>query len=126
MSVRVAEMVCVGVAVVALPVTSRTKVPRGALLLVVILSVVVPPAATTEAGAKLALVPGGRPLTVRLTDPVKLPWDKTETADVVEEPRLMLRELGLIARPKSGGGLTTSVARVVCVVEPLVPLIVSG
>ena len=118
-------MVCVGVAVVALPVTVRTKVPRGALLLVAILSVALPGEATA-AGVKLALVPGGRPLTARLTDPVKLPWEETETVYVVEEPRLMVRELGLIARPKSGGGLTTSVAKVVCVVEPLVPLIVSG
>ena len=110
---------------VALPVTVRAKVPRGALLTVVILSVALP-GATTEVGVKLAFVPLGRPLILRLTEPLKLPWDETETVYVVEEPRLMLRELGLIASPKSGAGLTTRVAEVVCVVEPLVPLIVSG
>ncbi len=99
--------------------------PRGALLLVVILRVALP-GATTEVGVKLALAPFGRPLTLRLTDPLKLPWDEAETVYVVEEPRLMLRELGLIPSEKSGGGLTTRVAEVVCVVEPLVPLIVRG
>jgi len=78
LSVSVTETVRVGIAV-AVPVTLKTKVPRGALLLVVILSVALP-GATTEAGAKLAVVPVGRPLTVRLTDPAKLPWDETEIA----------------------------------------------
>ena len=43
----------------------------------------------------------------------------------MDEPRLTVREPGLIARPKSGGGLTTRVAEVVRVVEPLVPPTVS-
>lgn len=120
---RVAEAVCVRVGV-ALPVTVKTKVPRGALLLVVIVRVALP-GATSLAGAKVAYVPVGRPLAVRPTDPLKLPWTETETVYVVDEPRLMLREPGLIARPKSGGGLTMRVAEVVRVVEPLVPLIVS-
>ena len=122
LSVRVIGTVCVAV---ALPITVRVKVPRGALLVVVIWSVALP-GATTEVGVKLAFVPLGRPLRLRLTEPLKLPWDESETAYVVEEPRLMLREMGLIASPKSAAGLTTRVAGVVRVVEPLVPLTVSG
>ena len=123
MIVRVAEAVCVSPAV-ALPVALKTNVPRGALPLVMIFRVALP-GATTVTGVNMALVPVGSPLTARLTGPLKLPWEETETAYVVEEPRLTLRELGLMARPKSGGGLTTRVAEVVRAVEPLVPLIVS-
>ncbi len=123
LSVSVAVALCTVVAPV--PVTVRTKVPRGALRLVVILRVALP-GATTEVGVKLALAPLGRPLTLRLTDPLKLPWDETETVYAVDEPRLILRELGLMVSEKSGGGLTTSVAGTVRVVEPLVPLTVRG
>ena len=78
LSVSVAVALCMVVALV--PVTVRTKVPRGALLLVVILSVALP-GATTEVGVKLVLAPFGRPLTLRLTNPLKLPWRETETED---------------------------------------------
>ena len=60
LSVSVAVALCMVVAPV--PVTVRTKVPRGALRLVVILRVALP-GATTEVGVKLALAPFGRPLT---------------------------------------------------------------
>ena len=122
--VRVAVAVC-GSPAVALPVTLKPDVPRGALPLVIVRVVLPGALSVAVADVKVALVPIGRSLTVRLTDPLKPPWEETETVYVVEEPRLTLREPGLIARPKSGGGLTMRVAEVVRVVEPLVPLIVS-
>ena len=75
--VRVTEAVCVG-ATGPLPVTVRGKVPRGALRLVVIVRVALPEP-TSMAGAKVALVPVGRPRTARLTDSLKPPWEDTET-----------------------------------------------
>ena len=75
--VTVAEAVC-GSPAVALPVTLKPNVPRGALPLVVIVRVVLP-GALSVADVKVALVPIGRSLTVRLTDPLKPPWEETET-----------------------------------------------
>ena len=75
--VRVTEAVCVSPAG-PLPVTVRGKVPRDALLLVVIVRVALPEP-TSVAGVKVALVPVGRPRTARPTDPLKPPWEDTET-----------------------------------------------
>ena len=66
---RVTEAVCVVVPLV--PVMVNGKLPVGVVLLVVTVSVELPD--VSDAGLKLPVAPAGRPLTLRLTVPVKPP-----------------------------------------------------
>ncbi len=81
-------------------------------------------------GLKPALARDGRPLTLKVTAPVKPLLGVIVTTYVTLPPwRLTDRLLGDALSEKSGGGggaVTVSVTDVVCVRVPLVPVMVSG
>src|SRR5713101_6527944 len=128
-TVRVRLALCVRVAEV--PVTVRVTVPVAAVVAAVSVKVelAVPPAAgVTGLAEKAAVTPAGRPDTLRVVaelNPLTLvtvvvvlplpPW--TTLTDVGETP---------IVKSATGVAWTTSVTEVVCVSEPLVPVIVIG
>jgi hypothetical protein len=78
-------------------------------------------------GLNDAVVRLGRPLTLRLTEPLKPFSGLTVIAYVVVAPRATVREVGEAESVKSGAAAcTTSCTDAVCVSEPLVPVIVTG
>lgn len=82
-------------------------------------------------GEKDAVAPIGRPLTLSVTASVKPPDGAIETAYDAVPPRGMAWLAGEARIEKSGlggggGGLTTSVTLVECVVAPAAPVIVRG
>jgi hypothetical protein len=90
---------------------------------------VVLPDAVTVLGVKLALAPLGRPDAENETAPTNPPTAETETAYDVLLPFLTVRELGLTASAKSGGGGGASTIRVTIterVRAPLDPAMRSG
>ena len=110
------------------PVIVSVYVPALAPLAVLILRVDVPEP-VTDGGVNLAVLPLGRPVTVRVT--VELNPFKAVTVTVVDvEPaRFTVRFVELTAKLKSpggaGGAVTTSVTDLECVRLPLVPVTVT-
>jgi len=69
----------------------------------------------------------GRPVTLRLTEPLNPFTLFTVIAYVVLVPRVTVRDVGDAESVKSGAGAcTTSCTDAVCVRPPLVPVIVTG
>ena len=87
------------------PVIVRAWEPGLACEVVLTVSVAAAPGAT-EFGAKLALMPGRRPLTLSPTGPLKPPVAVTVTVYVVLRPRTTTRLTGEADREKSGRVLT--------------------
>ena len=81
----------------------------------------------TLVGLKLAFTPAGRPLALKLTLPENPFVPVTVTLYVVLPPAVTVREVGDGLKEKSGegGAFTTRVTAVVCVSDPLVPVIVN-
>jgi hypothetical protein len=117
-------------------VVVRTKLPLVPVTVIVeevagvvraVVSVItVDPGPTSDVGAKLALVPAGIPLAVKLTLPLNPPTPATVTVYAAVNPTLIVWDEGIALSEKSE--LTTRVAEVVCVRlgELLVPVMVSG
>jgi hypothetical protein len=106
------------------PVNVSVYVLRVVFVRVVIVSVEVDVAGF---GLNAAVVRLGCPATLRLTEPAKPFSLFTVMAYVVLEPRLTVRDVGVADSVKSGAAAcTTSCTDVVCVSEPLVPVIVTG
>lgn len=85
------------------------------------------PGTTTGVGLKVTLVPAGRPDSESDTDPVKPRIDEIETVYVAVRPRLIETTDGLTPMAKSGGGAeTTRLIGAPWLVDPLVPVTVSG
>jgi hypothetical protein len=76
-------------------------------------------------GLNDAAAPDGSPLELSETEPVKPAAGVTDTAYVVDEPLVTVLLAGVAESEKSGAE-TTSVTFVLCVSEPLVPVIVTG
>ena len=110
------------------PVTVRVNVPAVAVELTSkVMVVVIGPFAggVTGFAEKLAATPLGSPETVRLTGWLKSPTEVTVIVTGEELPLLMLREVGMAPRLKSGGTLTVRETVAECVRLPLVPVIVT-
>jgi hypothetical protein len=109
------------------PVIVSVKVPVAALSPVRV-RVVLPDPATVD-GLKLAVMPGGTPLAVKLTLPVKPPVGVIVTMKLAELPCEMVCDEGnaeIEKSPPPPTGFTTSVPVAECTRLPLVPVIVSG
>src|SRR5262249_13992141 len=119
--VRVTTAVCVRPPLV--PLIVSVNVPVRALREVLIDRVEVEAAGL---GENEALVREGNPLTLRLTEPVKPLPGVIVTVYVVPAPWVTVWLEGVALRVKLAGACTTRVTCVVCVSEPLVPVIVSG
>jgi hypothetical protein len=98
--------------------------PTGVVEVVVTVSVDVPEL-VTDVGLNPAVAPAGNPLTLSPTVPVKPFSAPTFTVYVVPPPTVTVWEAGAAEIVKSGAALTFKVTVVVCVSEPLVPVIVS-
>jgi hypothetical protein len=106
-----------------LPVIVNGNVPVLAFRFTEILRVELP-GAVTGLVLKLALVFGGKPLTLKLTE-VGPPPAVSEMIELPVEPRLMVSDVGDAEIPKSGAGAETTTVRVVeWLRAPLVPLVV--
>jgi hypothetical protein len=92
---------------------------------VVVLSVSVDLPETNEAGLKLAVIPGGRPVAVRATVAVE-PYNAV-TVRLVSTlpPAATVAEADEIEREKSGGELTMRAVPTEWTRVPLVPVIVT-
>src|SRR3954447_12185469 len=86
------------------------------------------PEPVRAAGAKLAVVQVGSPVTLRFTAPANPPEGVTVTEYVVLAPRATVRELGETPMEKSPppAAVTTNVTVVVWIRLPLVAVIVKG
>src|SRR6266478_7194717 len=91
-----------------LPTIVRVNTPFGALRLALIVSVEVA-VAVIGFGLKLAVVPLGRPLMLRVTELEPLIAVALTTAVALEPPRVTERELGKTERLKSVGPLLPTV-----------------
>lgn len=100
-------------------------VPVGVVLLVLTVNVDVPEPAT-ELGEKLPVVFEGSPLTLNVTLELNPPEAVTFTVYLTEDPRWTVWEVGFTEIEKSLVEVTTSVAEVEWLSEPLVPVIVNG
>ena len=98
------------------------------MLLEVVTVIVVEPEVLTVVGEKLAPAPLGRPVTPKLTVPLKPLSAPIVTIYAALDPGFTACELGEAMMEKSGvaaGGLTVSVTGVECCRLPLVPVIVT-
>jgi hypothetical protein len=107
------------------PVITSEYVPVAVLLLVLTVNVDVPEP-LTELGEKPLLVREGSPLTLNVTVELKPPEAVTFTVYLTDDPRCTVWDVGVTEIEKSPVALTTSVAEVEWLSEPLVPLIVNG
>jgi hypothetical protein len=109
------------------PVIVSVEAPTAAEVDVVSVRVEVPEV-LMEVGEKLAVTPVGNPVADSATVPVK-PFDaETEAVNVVVCPAVTVCALGETDREKSGGGLfavTVTFTEVLCVRDPLVPVMFS-
>ncbi len=81
-----------------------------------------------EVGDRLAVTPDGAPLTVSATAPVNPFCAATVAVKLVDLPEVIVCEDGVADSVKSGVNVTaftTTVAEVLCVRVPLVPVMVS-
>jgi len=120
--------VVVRVSVPAVPEIESVYVPVFVVVVVRTLSVEVVDAGF---GEKDPVAPTGRPLTLKLTAPVKPPEGAIETTYAAVPPRTIVRLGGDAPSEKSGvggegGWFTTSVTLAERVVAPAVPVIVRG
>ncbi len=95
----------------------------------VVTVVVVEPEVLTIVGEKLAPAPLGRPVTPKLTVPLKPLRAPIVTVYAELDPGFTACELGEVLMEKSGvaaGALTVRVACVECCRLPLIPVIVTG
>jgi hypothetical protein len=97
----------------------------GAVFAVLVIVSVDEPEAVTVGGAKEALAPAGRPLTLNVTVPEKLFTAFTDAVNDVDAPGTIVCVAGVAVSVKSGAALTTSVTEVFRVSEPLLPVMVS-
>jgi hypothetical protein len=95
--------VAVWVTAPLVPVIVSVGLPAGVLPAVVIVKIELP-GALREAGANVAVAPVGRPLALRLTDPVNPLMAPTLTVYVVLPPALTVWVLGVADTVKSGLG----------------------
>lgn len=108
------------------PLIVRTNVPTEAFRFGVIVNVV-DPDPVTVVGLNEADVRDGRPVTEKLTVPVKPFTGAIVTENVVDDFLATVREVGVTERVKSAEGeVTTSVTAAVCVRVPSVAVIVRG
>jgi hypothetical protein len=81
--------------------------PRGVAAVVATL-IVVDPDVVTEVGSNVAVVPDGRPVTLKLTVPVKPSAGMTVTVYVVLSPGATVRNAGERQSMKSGPPILTN------------------
>jgi hypothetical protein len=122
-TVKVADVVWLRFPLV--PLIDNRDGPTGVLEIVVTVRVDVPEA-VTEVGLKLETAPGGKPVTLNPTLPLKPPDAVTVTVKLALLPADTERDVGETDIAKSGGiaGCTVSDTDVECVVLPPVPVIV--
>src|SRR5262245_8647957 len=104
------------------PVIVKLYVPEVTFRFVLMFSVELPVPVRVDA-AKLALARLGMPLTLKDTEPVKVPALPTVTVYVVLDPREIIRLVGVAESVKLA--VTTNVTFTVWVSVPLVAVIVS-
>jgi hypothetical protein len=107
------------------PVIVSLKVPVAVRLRVLTVNVEVPEL-LTGFGEKLPVVREGSPLTLKATVELNPPEAVTFTVYFTDDPRCTVWEVGVTEMEKSPVALTTSVAEVEWLSEPLVPVIVNG
>jgi hypothetical protein len=97
------------------------------VLMVIVDPPLVLPDTLTDEGLNVAEPPFGRPVAVKVTEPLK-PVGVMVIAVDFEEPRVIVKLPGLAPNWKlpvgGGAALTTKVTVVMCVSAPLVPVIV--
>jgi hypothetical protein len=98
--------------------------PTGVFVPVVTLRSELEPAAG-EAGLNEPFAPAGRPVRVKLTEPVKPLRAPTFTVYFAVPPGVTETLDGVADNVKSGGRVTSKVTAVVLVCDPLVPVIVT-